>query len=164
MLDQGLTIFDRVNVILIIDVGTSNKSISIFFLFPGPPIFNTLASILLPIDLQPTNGHLQQLILSFGIKRLLMEEVFLLKFIFVFFFPSFDIPGECLQLPLVSEGILPHLVYGDLQLRDPLVFDIVVGVFNVKSVDELPQLLFLSFHVDVVGLQVFVLLFAKHVI
>jgi hypothetical protein len=162
LLYQGLAVLDGVDVALLIDLGSGQESVRVLLLLVSPglggvALLDALGGFLL-FDLDPTNGNFKKLILPFGIKCLFMEEVLFFELIFVLFFPGLDVSGKRFHLALISEGILSHLVDGDLQLSDPLVLYVVVGVLHIKGVDQLSQFFFLSLDVNVVGLQIFILL------
>jgi hypothetical protein len=45
-----------------------------------------------------------------------------------------------------------------------LVLNVIVRVFDIKSIDELSQFLFFSLHIDVIGLEVLVFLLSQNVV
>ena len=93
-----------------------------------------------------------------------MVELLLLCLDLQLLLPRLHILLQCLQLLLVVECVLAHLLDSQLQLGDPLILEVVAGVLLIESSDQLSQLLLLPLHVDVVCLQVLILLFSEHIV
>lgn len=124
----------------------------VFFLFDG--------SVLLHAG----DCHLEKLVLTLGFEDLLLQEVPLLLHVVASVFPFSDFFSELIFLLLLSDLVISNGPNCFLQVYDLLVFEVVVGVLLLQSHDELSQFLFLSFDVQVVALEIFVLLLGKHTV
>jgi len=165
LLHQCLAVFDIVQVplqVLIFNVGPRQKSvISLFFAFGHLLALEShLRPFALTIGLHATNSHFEEFVLPFSIQCLLVEEFLLVSLLLKLLFPVLDIVVQVNELFLVVYSVVSQLVNGQLQVGDSLVLVVVTTILIIKAVNELPELLFLLFDVDVVRLEVFVLLAA----
>lgn len=111
------------------------------------------------LSLESRNGHLQQLVLSLGLKNLRLQKVPLLLHIGGFGLPIFYLLSLVVFVLLHFDLVLLDALNGLFQVLNFLIFQIVIGVLVVQLFDKITKFSFLSFDVNIIAFEIFIFLF-----
>lgn len=128
LLNDCLAVFEIVILpLFLFDIGASQESVRILLILT---VVSSLdGSHLLDVfsfDMQTSDGYLEQLVFPLCVECLLVEELLFLLLDVVLLNPFFLLLFQLLELLLVGELVLPHLLDRDLVLLNPKLLVVVV--------------------------------------
>ena len=114
--------------------------------------------LFLSLSLDTSNSKFEQFVLSFSFQDLLLKEISFLFKVICSTLPLLDALGLSDLFFFHSDLIVSDTLDGFLKVINFIIFHRTIGISFIKLIDKVPEFLLLTFDINIVALEIFILL------